>query len=125
MKLRLSSAVAMLGFGLIAGNGAAVAQTANRGKEVFEKRCTGCHALDTQKVGPPLRTVFGRAAGSVPSFPYSNSLRQSGIKWDSRTLDQWLAGTDLLVPDNDMAFRVADPKERTAVIGYLKQLSTP
>ena len=34
--------------------------TATRGQELFEKRCGGCHALDTAKVGPPLRGVVGR-----------------------------------------------------------------
>jgi cytochrome c len=29
----------------------------NPGKQVFEKRCTGCHALDNEKAGPRLRGV--------------------------------------------------------------------
>ncbi len=93
------------------------------GKETFEKRCTGCHSLDNEKTGPHLRGVYGRAAGSLPSFPYSDSLRKSGVTWDAATLDKWLSDPDAFVPDNDMAFRVASAQERAAVIDYLKRLS--
>ena len=95
----------------------------NPGKLVFEKRCTGCHALDNEKTGPHLRGVYGRPAASLTTFPYSDALRKSGITWDSDTLDKWLTDTDALVPDNDMGFRVADPEERAAIIGYLKEES--
>jgi cytochrome c len=93
------------------------------GKQTFEKRCTGCHALDAERVGPSLRGVYGRHAASLTGFQYSEALRKSGITWDSATLDKWLSGPDALVPDNDMAFRVANPQERAAIIGYLKDLS--
>jgi cytochrome c len=45
-----------------------------RGRDTFEKRCTGCHALDKIKVGPPLRGVYGRAAGRDPQFTYSDAV---------------------------------------------------
>jgi cytochrome c len=93
------------------------------GKEIFEKRCTGCHALDNEKAGPRLRGVYGRAAGTVPSFPYSDSLRQSGVTWDGSSLDKWLTDPDAFIPDNDMAFRVTNPEERAAIIDYLKDVS--
>ena len=95
----------------------------NPGKQVFEKRCTGCHALDNEKTGPHLRGVYGRSAASLASFPYSEALRKSGITWDSNTLAKWLTDPDTFVPDNDMAFRVANPEEREAIIGYLKEVS--
>ena len=96
----------------------------NPGKQVFEKRCTGCHALDNEKAGPRLRGVYGRAAAGVASFPYSEALRKSGITWDSGTLEKWLSDPDTFVPDNDMAFRVANPDERAAIVGYLKEVSS-
>ena len=40
------------------------------GKQLFEKRCTGCHALDRNKEGPRLGGVYGRPAGTAPSFNY-------------------------------------------------------
>jgi cytochrome c len=93
------------------------------GKQIFGKRCTGCHALDNEKVGPRLRGVYGRPAGSVASFPYSESLRKSGVTWDSSSLDKWLTDPDAFIPDNDMAFRVTNSEERTSIIEYLKELS--
>ncbi len=95
----------------------------NPGKQIFEKRCTGCHALDKEKAGPHLRGVYGRHAAGLASFPYSEALRKSDIMWDAGTLDKWLTNPDAFIPDNDMAFRVAHPEERTAIIGYLKEVS--
>ncbi len=99
------------------------AQTTESGKELFDKRCGGCHALDRDKQGPRLRGVYGRAAGSVASFQYSDALKKSKITWTNETLDRWLTDTERLVPDNEMTFHVEKPDERVAIIGYLKQNS--
>jgi cytochrome c len=93
------------------------------GKQAFEKRCTGCHALDNEKAGPHLRGVYGRRAASLSSFQYSEALRKSHITWDSGTLDKWLTDPDAFIPENDMAFRVTNPEEREAIISYLKEVS--
>jgi cytochrome c len=100
------------------------AQDADRGKELFEKRCTGCHALDNDKEGPRLRGVYGRKSGAIESFNYSDALKRAGIPWDAASLDLWLADPEKLVPDNDMAFRLVKADERTAIIAYLKELSS-
>ena len=100
------------------------AESGERGKELFEKRCSGCHALDQEKEGPRLRGVFGRTSGTVPSFQYSDALKAAHITWDAATLDKWLAGPEQLVPDSDMAFQVVKADERVEIIGYLKQLSS-
>ena len=92
-------------------------------KELFEKRCTGCHTLDHEKSGPRLRGIFGRAAASVSSFPYSKSLRKSGVVWNTGSLDKWLTDPDGFIPDNNMAFRVGSKTERAAIIEYLKEVS--
>ena len=93
------------------------------GKELFEKRCTGCHALDSDKEGPRLRGVYGRASGSVPSFKYSDALKGAHKTWDETSLDKWLTDPEALIPDNDMAFRLGNAEERAAIVAYLKQLS--
>jgi cytochrome c len=94
-----------------------------KGEDLFARRCTGCHRLDEVRVGPRLRNVFGKLAGSDAGFPYSESLKAARIKWDESTLDQWLTDTEALVPDNDMAFRVSSAEERSAIIAYLKNMS--
>src|ERR1700680_177719 len=55
------------------------AESGERGKELFEKRCSGCHALDKDKEGPRLRGVFGRTSGTVPTFKYSDALKAAHI----------------------------------------------
>src|SRR5215831_6878949 len=92
-------------------------------KALFEKRCGGCHTLDRDREGPRLRGVYGRTAGTVHSFPYSDALKKSGIVWSETTLDAWLTDTEKLVPDNDMTFHVEGPDERREIIAYLKEIS--
>lgn len=101
----------------------AAGQSAANGKELFEKRCGGCHALDRDKQGPRLRGVYGRVAGSVDSFQYSDALKKSKITWSDETLDQWLTDTEKLVPGNEMTFHVEKAAERADIIAYLKQTS--
>ncbi len=94
-----------------------------RGQDLFQRRCTGCHRLDDIRSGPPLRRVFGGAAGTSPGFPYSDALKASQFTWDESTLDRWLADPDALVPGNDMAFRMPSAAERSEIIAYLRSLS--
>jgi cytochrome c len=93
-----------------------------RGKDLFNRRCSGCHATDSNKEGPKLRGVYGRKAASVPAFSYSEALKRASIRWDDASLDRWLADPDAMAPDTDMAFRVSNGEERKALIAYLKSL---
>jgi cytochrome c len=94
---------------------------AERGKVAFEKRCTGCHAMDGDREGPRLAGVFGRKAGSVAGFDYSSGLKNSGITWDRASLERWLRDPDLVVPDTKMDFHVPSAQERTDLIVYFQQ----
>jgi cytochrome c len=98
----------------------AKAQAQPDGKALFEKRCGGCHGLDRDKEGPRLGGVYGRTAGAIDSFQYSEALGKSGIKWTSENLAKWLTDTEKLVPNNDMTFHVEKADERSAIIAYLK-----
>src|SRR5258708_34098298 len=98
-------------------------QAAAGGKELFEKRCGGCHSLDRDKEGPRLGGVYGRVAGSVDSFQYSDALEKSKITWTEATRDKWLTDTEKLVPGNDMSFHWERWDERGQIIAYLKQNS--
>jgi cytochrome c len=91
------------------------------GKAVFEKRCTGCHAMDADREGPRLAGVYGRKAGSVAGFTYSPGLKNSGITWDEATLERWLSDPDLVVKDNNMSISVPKAEERRDLIAYLKR----
>lgn len=102
---------------------AASAETgdAARGKVVFDKRCTGCHSMEINGEGPKLAGVYGRKAGSVPGFDYSQGLRNSGLTWNDATLEKWLSGPDALIPDAKMDFYVPKAGERRDLIAYLKR----
>lgn len=95
---------------------------AGRGQIAFNKRCTGCHALDKDRDGPRLRGVYGKQAATNSGFAYSAALKKSGITWTDATLDQWLKDTDAMLPGNDMSFRVKNPQERADLIAYLRQV---
>ena len=95
-----------------------------RGKDLFVRRCSGCHAPDSNKEGPRLRGVYGRKAASVPGFSYSDALKKADIRWDRASLDRWLSDPDSMAKDTDMGFRLTDAEERKAVIGYLKSLDS-
>jgi cytochrome c len=100
-------------------------QGGQEGQALFQKRCGGCHALDSDHEGPRLRGVVGRMAGTVKTFKYSEPLQNARLTWDETKLDKWLTDTESVVPENDMAFRVPKQDERAAIISYLKTLSAP
>jgi cytochrome c len=100
----------------------AAPSAAQDGKALFEKRCGGCHALDANREGPQLHGVVGRQAGAVKNFGYSKALQNAKFKWDQASLNKWLADPESVAPDNDMAFRVANEAERTAIIRFLATL---
>ena len=90
------------------------------GRYAFEKRCTGCHALDHEKTGPRLAGVVGRKAGTVSGFPYSDAVKKSEVVWTETVLEKWLMDPETVIPDTDMAFRLDSPAERAAIIAFLK-----
>ncbi len=79
---------------------------AKRGAAAY-RACIACHTVEPGRhlTGPSLADLFGRKAGAAPGFMrYSDALQKSGIIWNERTLNAWLANPAQLVPDNDMAF---------------------
>jgi cytochrome c len=94
-----------------------------RGKTLFEKRCTGCHTLTQNKEGPLLQGVYGRTSGTVAGFAYSAALKKTGVVWDEKSLEKWLADPDALIPGNDMDFLVSKAQERRDIVSYLRQSS--
>jgi cytochrome c len=106
---------------LIGVSAAARAGDAERGQALYESRCFACHSLDQNRVGPMHRGVFGRKAGSVADYEYSNALKSSGIVWSRTTLDAWLSGPSKFVPGSKMGFQVAKPEDRDDIISFLEQ----
>lgn len=85
--------------------------------------CRACHTLDAggiNMMGPNLHDFFGRAAGSMPDYQFSQALRNAGFVWTPRALDAWLKAPARFLPGNRMSFAgVNDERTRNALIAYL------
>lgn len=95
---------------------------AARGAQLYEARCGGCHSVDSHRIGPLHKGVFGRRAGSADGFEYSPALKASILVWTERTLDQWLADPERTIPGQAMGYRVEQARDRADLIAYLRQL---
>jgi cytochrome c len=125
VRTRRIAAIGCIVFGCsVSGASAALAAgdgNATSGATIYE-RCAACHALAWDRTGPRHCGLFGRRAGSVPGFTYSNALKRSGIVWNAQTLDRFLASPMTAVPGTSMGYAgVTDARERADLIAYLKQ----
>jgi cytochrome c len=109
------------GVALVVIAGPAVAQDAERGRELYESRCFACHSLDANRIGPMHRGVYGRKAGSVAGFNYSSAVKNSNIVWNDDTLARWLANPQAVIPGQRMNFRVATAQDRADIVAFLKK----
>lgn len=108
---------------LLASTTVAAGGDAVRGQEAYEARCGGCHSVVADRVGPRHAGVFGRRAGSVEGFAYSDALRRSGLTWNTESLERWLADPEALVPGQRMGYRLSDAQARADIVAYLATLS--
>ena len=103
-----------------------------RGKKAAIKQCFACHDITENKqnkVGPPLWGVYGRAAGAVEGYEYSEAhlSKKDSIIWDEKTLDAYIIDPKALIPGNKMVYpvpglKVMSDKKRKNVIEFLKTL---
>ncbi len=117
----------MKGIGLVillvaAGIGQARAQDAAAGEKVFLV-CRACHQVgDNAKnaVGPVLNGLFGRKAGSVEGYNYSEANKKSGITWTEEEFTKYIQDPKAVVPGTKMAFAgLKDEKKIKDLIAYL------
>ena len=93
-----------------------------RGQELFAERCTACHAIDRNKIGPMLGGVVGRR-GSAAGYNYSVALKSAGLVWSTDKLDRWLADPRTFIPGVKMPIRVLDAPSRRDLAAYLRKES--
>lgn len=92
-----------------------------RGEAVYS-RCLACHALAYDRTGPRHCGLFGRQAGTVPGFVYSQAMKDSKIIWDEKTLSVFLEDPMKDVPGTAMGYAgIKDAQERADLIAYLKK----
>lgn len=107
----------------------AAAQTAagpdaGRGERLYEQRCSACHSVDADRVGPHHRGVFGRPVGRVPGYAYSPALQAAQAVWTAANLEAWLADPEQLFPGQRMGYAVPLAADRADIIAYLRQLAS-
>ncbi|WP_394561091.1 c-type cytochrome [Aquipseudomonas alcaligenes] len=91
------------------------------GEKVFQTKCSACHALDSDRVGPHLSGVVGRPMASVKGYAYSASLASASDSWSLERLETWLTSPARMFPDTTMAFGgLRKAEERKAVLCYLQ-----
>lgn len=99
----------------------------DNGKHKFAQ-CRSCHTTaqgGPNMTGPNLWGVFGRKAGSLDGFSYSDGVKAAGFTWDVDHLDKWITDPRTMIPGTKMTFfGIRDPKDRVDVIAYLKSETT-
>ena len=101
----------------------------DRGARLF-RSCSRCHSVtpdDENKSGPTFYGLIGRRAGSVPGYPYSRALAESGIVWTEETLARLFElGPENYLPGTRMPFqRMPDAQDRAELVAYIARVTRP
>ena len=107
---------------MAAALGQGYAQDPAAGEKVFIV-CKACHQTgDKAKnaVGPVLNGLFGRKAGSVEGYIYSDANKNSGITWDDATFMTYIRDPKAKIPGTKMVFAgIKDEQRIKDLIAYL------
>ncbi len=102
--------------------------SASNGERQFQRKCSICHTLSNdsaRRAGPTLKGLFGRPAGTVDKYLYSQTLLDSGIVWNATTIDALFdLGPDVYIEGTKMPVQlISSPKDRADLIEYLRHFS--
>ncbi len=97
----------------------------SNGERQFARKCSICHTLDAapnRRAGPTLHRIFGRRAGTLPGYGYSDALLGIDLVWDETSLDALFdIGPDHYTPGSKMPMqRIVEPRDRRDLIDYLR-----
>ncbi len=100
------------------------------GERQFARKCSICHSLtpdDQRRAGPTLHGIFGRKAGILPEYFYSDTLQDSDIIWDDETINALFdLGPDHYIPGSKMPMqRIAAEQDRIDLIAFLRRATAP
>ena len=95
------------------------------GERQFKRKCSICHTVtqgSARKAGPSLHRVFGRRAGTVTDYTYSDILSTSDIIWTDETINALFdLGPDHYIPGTKMPMqRIVQKQDRDDLINYLR-----
>ncbi|WP_371039175.1 MULTISPECIES: c-type cytochrome [unclassified Rhodosalinus] len=103
---------------------------ADSGATLFARHCASCHQVGAgaeNRIGPHLNNIFGRKAGEIADYRYSEGLARmgaDGLVWTFDTLDPYLENPRALVSRTRMNFAGLDaPEDRADVLAYLRVYS--
>jgi cytochrome c len=104
-------------------------ETMENGERQFMRKCSICHDLTpgpSRRAGPTLHGVFGRQAGSLEGYLYSDTLAGSDIVWDEDSIAALFEiGPDHYIPGSKMPMQViAAEKDREDLVAYLRGATT-
>src|SRR5579871_1439809 len=112
----------LIAFLLAAGPDPARAQDATEGETAFTI-CKACHQVgDNAKnaIGPVLNQLFGRRAGSVAGYSYSDANKKSDITWYEATFSEYVKDPKTKIPGTKKIFAgVRDEQKIKELIVYL------
>jgi len=102
--------------------------SASNGERQFQRKCSICHTLtgdSARRAGPTLKNVFGRRAGAVADYSYSDTLQTSDIVWSAQTIDALFdLGPDVYIAGTKMPVqRIARAEDRADLIEFLRTYS--
>jgi cytochrome c len=122
--MRLSY-VAVISAGAVLSSNAVWAADDDSNQVVFNNVCRTCHTTVSgdNRLGPNLAGLIGRKAGSVEGYGYSSAMKNSGVVWDAKTLDQFIADPDGVIPGNNMKpfSGLTNAEERGKIVAFLSQ----
>lgn len=114
---------ALAGLAMLTNTIPSVAGDADDGRNLFLRKCIGCHAFSCNKDGPKLGGLMGRKAGTVEDYGfYTDAVKNSNIVWDEQKLDEFLSDPAAFFPQSTMAASglIEDAEDRRKLIIFLK-----
>jgi cytochrome c len=98
------------------------------GQLLFNNACRTCHSTreGDNRLGPHMRGIIGRKAGSLPNYSYSSAMKGANFVWDEKNLERFIANPDETVPGNNMKpyGGLASAESRVELIAFLKTLTS-
>jgi len=105
---------------LVAAGPALAGGDAGAGATVFKAQCALCHSMTANGVGPKLRGVVGRKAGSAPGFNYSPAMKSAGVVWNAAELHAYITNPAATIKGNRMPFAgLHNSKQVDDVVAWL------